>query len=68
MRDLTAPGPVDRFLLTTLPVVLGSGARLFEGIHVMPEVESSWTSSTGIVVATYRVVGPEGPSGPVPQG
>lgn len=55
VHALTAAGLVDRFVLTTLPVVLGSGARLFEGTPLTLEVESSWTSRTGIVVATYAV-------------
>lgn len=56
VRDLTAAGLVDRFVLTTVPVVLGSGLRLFEGSHVPLEVEQTWTSERGTVVATYRVV------------
>ena len=56
VRDLTTAGLVDRFVLTTIPVVLGSGARLFGGTHVALEVEQSWTSDQGTVVATYRVV------------
>jgi dihydrofolate reductase len=47
---------VDTFVLTTVPVVLGSGTRLFDGVHVPLEVEQSWTSDRGTVVATYRVV------------
>lgn len=56
VRDLAAAGLIDRYVLTTIPVVLGRGARLFEGTHTILEVESSTTSPTGIVVATYRVV------------
>lgn len=55
VRDLTAAGLVDTFILTTIPVVVGSGTRLFEGSHVPLEVEQSWTSDRGTVVATYRV-------------
>lgn len=55
VRDLTAAGLVDRFVLTTIPVMLGCGARLFEGTHVPLEVEQTWTSEPGAVVATYRV-------------
>ena len=32
----------------------GSGTRLLEGTHVPLAVEPSWTSPTGIVVATHR--------------
>nr|WP_240897005.1 dihydrofolate reductase family protein [Kineococcus vitellinus] len=55
VRALTAAGLVDRFVLTTVPVVLGRGTRLFEGTALELEVESSTTSSKGTVVATYRV-------------
>jgi len=55
VRALTAAGLVDRFLLTTIPVILGSGTRLFDGNHVPLEVEQSWTSDKGTVVATYKV-------------
>lgn len=56
VRDLAAADLIDRYILTTIPVVLGRGARLFEGTHTALEVESSTTSPTGIVVASYRVV------------
>ncbi len=55
VRALTAAGLVDRFVVTTVPVVLGRGARLFEGTAVELEVESSATSAKGAVVASYRV-------------
>ena len=56
VRALAAAGLVDRYVLTTIPVVLGRGARLFDGTPADLEVESSTTSPTGIVVATYRVL------------
>lgn len=56
MRDLAAADLVDRYVLTTIPVVLGRGAHHVEGTHTALEVESSTTSPTGIVVASYRVV------------
>lgn len=55
MRDLAAAGLVDQYVLTTLPVVLGVGARLFDGTYQELEVMNSTTSPSGIVVATYRV-------------
>lgn len=60
VRDLAAAGLVDTFLLTTIPVVLGTGTRLFGDTFLPLTVESSATSPTGIVVATYSVgdVGP----------
>jgi hypothetical protein len=36
--------------------VLGSGARLFDTMPAAMEVVKSFTSPTGIVVATYRVL------------
>ncbi|NAZ86349.1 dihydrofolate reductase family protein [Kineococcus indalonis] len=55
VRELTAAGLVDRFVLTTLPVVLGRGTRLFGGTALDLRVESSTTSAGGGVVASYRV-------------
>lgn len=63
VRDLAAAGLVDEYLLTTVPVVLGSGTRLFADTYADLEVVRSTTSPTGIVVATYRVRGPD-PSAP----
>jgi dihydrofolate reductase len=55
LRDLAAAGLVDAYILTILPVVLGSGSRLFSDTYTPLKVTSSWTSATGIVVATYVV-------------
>lgn len=46
----------QRLGFTLDEIVLGRRARLFEGTHTALEVESSTTSPTGIVVASYRVV------------
>ncbi|MGH3504624.1 MAG: dihydrofolate reductase family protein [Nocardioidaceae bacterium] len=56
VRDLAAAGLVDRYVLTILPIVLGRGARLFDSTYAELELESSTTSPTGIVVASYRVL------------
>lgn len=56
VRDLVDADLVDRFVLTTIPVVLGAGFRLFDGVQIDLEVESSTTTPTGVVVACYRVV------------
>lgn len=56
VRSLAAADLVDRYVLTTIPVVLGRGRRLFESTYAGLEVETSTTSPTGIVVATYRVL------------
>ena len=55
VRDLAAAGLVDRYQLTTIPVVLGRGTRLFGDTATDLEVEWSPTTATGIVVASYRV-------------
>jgi dihydrofolate reductase len=47
---------VDEFRLLTFPVVLGKGKRLFDdgAIPAGLELTSSETSSTGVIMATYR--------------
>lgn len=46
---------VDEFLLLTYPVVVGSGKRLFNGdTPVALELARSITSSTGVIISTYR--------------
>jgi len=47
---------IDEFRLMIFPVVLGTGKRLFDA-GTLPdglEVTSSQTSSTGVIMATYR--------------
>lgn len=55
LRDLAAVGLVDRYVLTTLPVVLGQGTRLFGSTPLDLEVVWSTTSPTGIVTTEYAV-------------
>jgi dihydrofolate reductase len=47
---------IDELRLWTFPVILGTGQRLFEGgaIPTGLELVDSRTSSTGVVVATYK--------------
>jgi dihydrofolate reductase len=56
VRALLAHGLVDELRLLVHPVVVGSGARLFEnGIGQVPlELADSRTFSTGVVDLTYR--------------
>jgi dihydrofolate reductase len=56
VRALAAAKLVDEYILTILPVVLGSGTRLFAETPAALEVVKTFTSPTGIVVATYRVL------------
>jgi dihydrofolate reductase len=54
-RQLAAAGLVDEYVVTTIPVVLGRGARLWGETYAPMTVVRSYTSPTGIVVATLRV-------------
>lgn len=56
LRDLAAAELVDAYVLTILPIVLGTGFRLLGDTYARMEVSNSFTSSTGIVVATYEVI------------
>jgi dihydrofolate reductase len=56
VRALAAAKLVDEYVLTILPVVLGSGTRLFAETPASLEVVTTFISPTGIVVATYRVL------------
>ncbi len=56
LQTLTAHGLVDEFRVWIFPLVLGRGKRLFESdtIPAGLELTSSATSSTGVIMATYR--------------
>jgi dihydrofolate reductase len=56
VRELAAMGLIDTYVLTTIPVVLGSGTRLFGDTYIPLQVINSVTTSSGIVVATLRVL------------
>jgi len=46
---------VDEYLLMIHPLVLGSGRRLFpDGVHSRLRLVDSVTTTTGVVIATYR--------------
>jgi dihydrofolate reductase len=58
IRSLLPHGLIDELMLMINPLVLGSGRRLFGGGGVpaaMPLVDST-TTTTGVVIATYRPV------------
>ena len=56
IQTLLEHGLVDQFNVWTFPLVLGRGKRLFDGGTVPEgmELTSSQTSSTGVIIATYR--------------
>jgi dihydrofolate reductase len=53
-RSLARLGLVDEYLLMIHPVVLGAGRRLFEGISENLRLVDDVTTTTGVVIATYR--------------
>lgn len=56
VRTLHAAGLIDGYVLLIHPIVLGSGARLFdEGKRTDLRLERSVTSTTGVVIAQYSV-------------
>lgn len=57
VHALVAAGLVDEYRLFVYPVVLGQGARLFEGATDVPELELVETHgfNAGVVLQTYRV-------------
>jgi dihydrofolate reductase len=57
IRSLIPHGLIDRYLLMMHPVVLGRGVRMFgEDSDVALELERSVTTTTGVIIATYRAV------------
>jgi len=59
LQTLIAHDLIDEFQIWTFPLVVGSGKRLF-GDGTVPaglELTESATSTTGVVVATYRRAG-----------
>jgi dihydrofolate reductase len=56
IQTLLEHGLIDEFRVWIFPLVLGKGKRLFDGGTVPAglEVVSSQTSSTGVIMATYR--------------
>ena len=61
VRSLVRVGLIDEFQLLVHPLVLGSGTRLFEGdgdgVRVPLTLADSVTTTTGVVIATYRPAG-----------
>jgi len=61
---LLGAGLIDRLILITFPVVLGTGKRIFDGTQQPGSLKlvDSFISDTGVVFATYE------PAGEVPTG
>ena len=55
VRSLHAAGLIDRYTLVICPLILGSGARLFEGPAPPAEFEltGSVPTTTGVIIAHY---------------
>jgi dihydrofolate reductase len=62
VQSLMRAGLVDEFVLSIHPLVLGSGRRLFPdgGPDATLELVDTKPTTTGVVIATYRVVEPAG--------
>lgn len=54
VRSLARLGLVDVYLLLIHPVVLGTGRRLFAGFSENLRLVNTVTTTTGVVIATYR--------------
>lgn len=59
MQALTAAGLIDEYRIWTFPLVLGRGKRLFkDGLPARAfALVDTTTSSTGVVITTYRPAG-----------
>lgn len=59
-RSLMRRNLVDEYVLSIHPLVLGAGRRLFTGETPWTafELVSSTATTTGVIIATYRPVGP----------
>ncbi|KRC61038.1 hypothetical protein ASE14_08795 [Agromyces sp. Root81] len=53
VRSLAKAGLIDEYVLIIHPVLLGSGQRMFEGVHQELTLLSSVTTGTGITLARY---------------
>jgi dihydrofolate reductase len=56
VRSLIHRGLIDEYMLLVHPVILGSGQRLFadDGTHAQLRLVDATTTSSGVVIATYR--------------
>ena len=65
VQSLMRRNLIDEYVLLIHPLVLGSGRRLFAegGVFAALQLVGTRTTTTGVVIATYR---PAEPSGPAP--
>ncbi|HYJ69895.1 MAG TPA: dihydrofolate reductase family protein [Nocardioidaceae bacterium] len=56
LRTLIRHGLVDEYVLLIYPLVLGTGRRMFDddGTYAALQLVDSVTTTTGVVIATYR--------------
>ncbi|MDY7543884.1 dihydrofolate reductase family protein [Cryobacterium breve] len=68
VRALMRWGLIDQYTLLIHPLVLGTGRRLFPdgGPSASLDLVDSRTTSTGVIIATYRPAAPVPPAPPVP--
>ncbi|MEC3954096.1 dihydrofolate reductase family protein [Nocardia sp. CDC153] len=60
LRSLMRAGMIDEYLLSIHPLTVGPGTRLFEGVNVGAlRLVQSVTTTTGVLIATYRPAGEE---------
>ena len=58
VRSLMRRDLVDEYVLQIHPLVLGAGRRLFpQGVHAALRLVDSVTTTTGVIIATYRPAG-----------
>jgi dihydrofolate reductase len=60
IRSLMRHNLIDEYVLLIFPLVLGSGRRLFRdgGVPAMLRLVNSVTTTTGVIIATYRPAEP----------
>ncbi|TFC13364.1 dihydrofolate reductase family protein [Cryobacterium sp. MDB2-10] len=68
VRALMRWGLIDQYTLLIHPLVLGTGRRLFPdgGPSASLDLVDSTTTSTGVIIATYRPAASVAPAPPVP--
>lgn len=53
LRSLASAGLIDEYVLIVHPLLLGSGQRMFDGVHQRLTLLSSMITSSGITLARY---------------